>query len=148
MADPIRIANCSGFFGDRISAAKEMVEGGPVDVGPLRLAPRDRCELSLVTTAGTPLTRGDWELAFGPAFSPEQVLDDFDLEVVEPAAGERFDFNPLVGFVFANVLGRRHVVAVEAAPSRLRSSAWQRGEHGVLADAPDQGNLFGQVLDH
>ena len=32
MADPIRIANCSGFFGDRISAAREMVEGGPIDV--------------------------------------------------------------------------------------------------------------------
>lgn len=25
------IANCSGFFGDRFSAAKEMVEGGPID---------------------------------------------------------------------------------------------------------------------
>jgi Acyclic terpene utilisation family protein AtuA len=32
MAAPIRIANCSGFFGDRISAAREMVEGGPIDV--------------------------------------------------------------------------------------------------------------------
>ncbi len=30
--DPLRIANCSGFFGDRASAAKEMVEGGPIDV--------------------------------------------------------------------------------------------------------------------
>ncbi len=29
---PLRIANCSGFFGDRITAAKEMVEGGPIDV--------------------------------------------------------------------------------------------------------------------
>ncbi|MCH9816706.1 MAG: DUF1446 domain-containing protein [Actinomycetia bacterium] len=29
---PIRIANCSGFFGDRLSAAKEMVNGGPIDV--------------------------------------------------------------------------------------------------------------------
>ena len=28
---PIRIANCSGFFGDRLAAAKEMVEGGPID---------------------------------------------------------------------------------------------------------------------
>ncbi len=28
----LRIANCSGFYGDRLSAAKEMVEGGPVDV--------------------------------------------------------------------------------------------------------------------
>jgi hypothetical protein len=26
------IANCSGFFGDRLSAAKEMVEGGPIDI--------------------------------------------------------------------------------------------------------------------
>ena len=32
MAAPIRIANCSGFFGDRLSAAREMVEGGPIDV--------------------------------------------------------------------------------------------------------------------
>jgi hypothetical protein len=32
MADPIRIANCSGFFGDRITGAREMVEGGPIDV--------------------------------------------------------------------------------------------------------------------
>jgi|TARA_B110000438_G_scaffold39946_2_gene39873 hypothetical protein len=30
-ANPIRVANCSGFFGDRLSAAKEMVEGGPID---------------------------------------------------------------------------------------------------------------------
>ena len=29
---PVRIANCSGFFGDRISAAREQVEGGPIDV--------------------------------------------------------------------------------------------------------------------
>ena len=29
MAEPIRIANCSGFFGDRLSAAKEMVDDGP-----------------------------------------------------------------------------------------------------------------------
>jgi len=29
---PVRIANCSGFFGDRLSAAKEMVEGGDIDV--------------------------------------------------------------------------------------------------------------------
>ena len=29
---PVRIANCSGFFGDRIAAAREMVDGGPIDV--------------------------------------------------------------------------------------------------------------------
>ncbi len=32
MTDPLRIANCSGFYGDRLSAAAEMVDGGPIDV--------------------------------------------------------------------------------------------------------------------
>jgi hypothetical protein len=32
MVDVLRIANCSGFYGDRLSAAREMVEGGPIDV--------------------------------------------------------------------------------------------------------------------
>jgi hypothetical protein len=31
-AEPLRIANCSGYYGDRLSAAREMVEGGPIDV--------------------------------------------------------------------------------------------------------------------
>ncbi len=30
--DILRVANCSGFYGDRLSAAREMVEGGPIDV--------------------------------------------------------------------------------------------------------------------
>jgi hypothetical protein len=29
---PLIVANCSGFYGDRLSAAREMVEGGPIDV--------------------------------------------------------------------------------------------------------------------
>jgi hypothetical protein len=29
---PVRIANCSGFFGDRSGAAREMAEGGDIDV--------------------------------------------------------------------------------------------------------------------
>jgi hypothetical protein len=32
MSDVLRIANCSGFYGDRLSAAREMVFGGPIDV--------------------------------------------------------------------------------------------------------------------
>lgn len=32
MARPIRIANCSGYFGDRATGMREMVEGGPIDV--------------------------------------------------------------------------------------------------------------------
>lgn len=32
MDRPVRIGNCSGFYGDRMSALAEMVRGGPVDV--------------------------------------------------------------------------------------------------------------------
>ncbi|MCU1602888.1 MAG: hypothetical protein JWO22_3597 [Frankiales bacterium] len=32
MTAPLRIANCSGFYGDRLAAAREMVEDGPIDV--------------------------------------------------------------------------------------------------------------------
>ena len=32
MAKPIRIANCSGFAGDRVEAIREILDGGPVDV--------------------------------------------------------------------------------------------------------------------
>jgi Acyclic terpene utilisation family protein AtuA len=31
-ADVVRIGNCSGFYGDRLSAARELVDGGAVDV--------------------------------------------------------------------------------------------------------------------
>lgn len=31
MSAPLRIANCSGFYGDRLAAAREMVMGGPID---------------------------------------------------------------------------------------------------------------------
>ncbi len=31
-ARPLRIGNCSGFYGDRLSAMREMLEGGPLDV--------------------------------------------------------------------------------------------------------------------
>ena len=32
MSGRLRIANCSGFYGDRLAAAQEMVSGGPIDV--------------------------------------------------------------------------------------------------------------------
>jgi len=32
MSEILRIANCSGYYGDRLAAAKEMVDGGPIDV--------------------------------------------------------------------------------------------------------------------
>ena len=32
VTDPLLVANCSGFYGDRLSAMREMLDGGPVDV--------------------------------------------------------------------------------------------------------------------
>ena len=32
MSEILRVANCGGFYGDRLTAAHEMVEGGPIDV--------------------------------------------------------------------------------------------------------------------
>ncbi len=32
MPEVLRIANCSGFFGDRLAAPRELLEGGPIDV--------------------------------------------------------------------------------------------------------------------
>ena len=39
-ARPLRVANCSGFYGDRLAAAREMVEGGPDRRAHRRLAGR------------------------------------------------------------------------------------------------------------
>lgn len=32
MTEALRVGNCSGFYGDRLSAMREMLEGGPLDV--------------------------------------------------------------------------------------------------------------------
>ena len=32
MTEPLRVGNASGFYGDRLSAVREMLEGGPLDV--------------------------------------------------------------------------------------------------------------------
>ena len=32
MSEVLRIGNCSGFYGDRLSAMREMLDGGPLDV--------------------------------------------------------------------------------------------------------------------
>jgi hypothetical protein len=32
MTAPLRIANCSGFYGDRFDAMRELLDGGEIDV--------------------------------------------------------------------------------------------------------------------
>jgi len=86
MADPIRIANCSGFFGDRICAAREMVEGGPIDV----LTGDWLAELTMLILARTRLKRPDGGYARTFVTQMEQVLGpclDRGIKVVSNAGG-------------------------------------------------------------
>jgi hypothetical protein len=86
MSEPIRIANCSGFYGDRLSAAAEMVDGGPIDV----LTGDWLAELTMLilarTQAKTP--RGGYARSF--VMQMEQVMGtclDRGIKVVSNAGG-------------------------------------------------------------
>jgi hypothetical protein len=81
----LRIANCSGFYGDRLSAAREMVEGGPIDV----LTGDWLAELTMLILAGN-------QLKGRPGYAPtflaqlEQVLAtclDRGIRIVSNAGG-------------------------------------------------------------
>jgi Acyclic terpene utilisation family protein AtuA len=86
MADPIRIANCSGFFGDRQSAAKEMVEGGPIDV----LTGDWLAELTMLILARTRMKRPGGGYAHTFVKQMEEVMGtclDRGIKVVSNAGG-------------------------------------------------------------
>ena len=53
--DIIKIANCSGFYGDKLSAAKELVDGGPIDI----LTGDYLAELTMTILYNQKLQRGD-----------------------------------------------------------------------------------------
>ena len=86
MADPIRIANCSGFYGDRIAAAREMVEGGPIDV----LTGDWLAELTMLILARTRAKRPHGGFARTFVTQMEQVMGtclDRGIKVVSNAGG-------------------------------------------------------------
>ncbi|MFI6453241.1 acyclic terpene utilization AtuA family protein [Streptosporangium amethystogenes] len=81
----LRIANCSGFYGDRLSAAREMVEGGPIDV----LTGDWLAELTMLILAGNRL-RG--RPGYAPTFLKqlEEVLGtclERGIKIVSNAGG-------------------------------------------------------------
>lgn len=83
---PIRIANCSGFFGDRLSAAREMVEGGPIDV----LTGDWLAELTMLILARTRMKRPGGGYARTFVSQMEQVMGtclDRGIKVVANAGG-------------------------------------------------------------
>jgi hypothetical protein len=86
MTAPLRIANCSGFYGDRMSAAAEMVEGGPIDV----LTGDWLAELTMLILARTRAKhpRGGYARSF--VTQMEQVMGtclDRGIKVVSNAGG-------------------------------------------------------------
>jgi hypothetical protein len=83
---PIRIANCSGFYGDRITAAREMVEGGPIDV----LTGDWLAELTMLILARTKAKRPNGGFARTFVTQMEQVMGtclDRGIKVVSNAGG-------------------------------------------------------------
>ncbi len=86
MAKPIRIANCSGFYGDRISAAREMVEGGPIDV----LTGDWLAELTMLILARTRMKRPGGGYARTFVAQMEQVMGtclERGIKIVSNAGG-------------------------------------------------------------
>ena len=83
---PVRIANCSGFFGDRRAAAREMVEGGPIDV----LSGDWLAELTMLILARTQARRPDGGYAASFLAMAEEVLGtclDRGIRIVSNAGG-------------------------------------------------------------
>ncbi|MGK2948073.1 MAG: acyclic terpene utilization AtuA family protein [Acidimicrobiales bacterium] len=86
MTEPIRIANCSGFYGDRLSAAQEMVDDGPIDV----LTGDWLAELTMLILARTQAKRPRGGFARSFVTQMEQVMGtclDRGIKVVSNAGG-------------------------------------------------------------
>ena len=106
---PVRIANCSGFFGDRLAAAKEMVDDGPIDV----LTGDWLAELTMLILARQRLKAGEgsgWARTF--AKQMEQVLGtclERGIKVVSNAGGLDPEGCALAIRAKADELGLGHV---------------------------------------
>ena len=86
MGDPLRIANCSGFYGDQIDAAARMVRGGPIDV----LTGDWLAELTMLILARSRAKRPGGGYARTFVTQMEQVMGeclDRDIKVVSNAGG-------------------------------------------------------------
>ena len=82
----VRIANCSGYYGDRLSAAREMVDGGPIDY----LTGDWLAELTMLILARTRVKRPNGGFARTFVTQMEQVMGtclDRGIKVVSNAGG-------------------------------------------------------------
>jgi hypothetical protein len=128
---PFRIANCSGFYGDRLSAAREMVEGGPIDV----LTGDYLAELTMAILHRTRSRRPETGYATTFLTQMEQVLGtclDRGIRVVANAgglnpAGLARDLDRLAGR-----LGLKPRVAYVTGDDAMdRLEAWQHAGHSL-----------------
>jgi hypothetical protein len=127
MADPIRIGNCSGFFGDRLSAAREMVEGGPVHA----LTGDWLAELTMLILARTRIKRPNGGYARTFVMQMEQVMGtclDKGIKVVSNAGGldpqgcaeavdevaDKLGLHPTIAYVRGDDLMPRMAELIEA----------------------------------
>lgn len=127
MTDPIRIANCSGFYGDRLSAAREMVEGGPIHA----LTGDWLAELTMLILARTQAKRPGGGYARSFVQQMEQVMGtclDRGIKVVSNAGGldpagcaeavhevaDRLGLSPTIAYVSGDNLLARLPELVEA----------------------------------
>lgn len=129
---PLRVANCSGFYGDRLSAAYEMVNGGPIDF----LTGDWLAELTMLILARSAAKRPGGGFASSFVTQMEQVMGtclDRGIKVVANAGGldpagcaqavatvaERLGLSPTIAYVEGdNLMGRLDELA--AAGEGLR----------------------------
>jgi len=132
VAEPIRIANCSGFYGDQIDAARRMVDGGPIDV----LTGDWLAELTMLILARTRAKRPGGGYARTFVTQMEQVMGtclDQGIKVVSNAGGldpdhcaeavadvaERLGLEPTIAYVSGdNILPRLGELAEAGHPVR------------------------------
>ena len=143
MTEPIRIANCSGFYGDRLSAAAEMVNDGPIDV----LTGDWLAELTMLILARTRSKRPGGGYARSFITQMEQVMGactDARIKVVSNAGGldprgcaqavaevaERLGLNPRIAYVDGDDLVAR---LDPEAPDAVMLDPFERGQ--PLAEA-------------
>ncbi len=87
----IRIANCSGFYGDKLSIARDMIEGGPIDV----LTGDYLAELTMTILYNQKLKRGEDHGYVGTFLKQfkdvAKLAQEKDIKIVTNAGG----LNPL-----------------------------------------------------
>ena len=87
MSEVIKIANCSGFYGDNLSIAKKMFEGGPIDV----LTGDYLAELTMTILYNQKIKRGE-NLGYVGTFLKQfrdvaKLCNDQNIKIVSNAGG-------------------------------------------------------------